>query len=64
MGKIRNPNPPPPQFFPGWKTGKTKAIKFPIALETDIRAIAKCLDANPAIASQVIEFAQSLLVEQ
>lgn len=59
------PLPAPPEclFKPGWRSGKTKTIKLPIILEADIKAIAKCLDINPAIADKVLQYAQSL-VEQ
>ena len=49
------------QFKPGWKSGKTKAIKVPIALEKEIRAIALILDENPSIFSEILEFAKTLV---
>jgi hypothetical protein len=60
-----NPKPAPPetQFKAGWVSGKTKTVKIPIVLELQVKAIAHCIDRNPAIADQVLKFAQSL-VEQ
>lgn len=52
------------QFKSGWQSGKTKAVKIPICLESDIKAIARCLDRDPTIAAQVVEFAQSLVEQQ
>ena len=51
------------RFQPGWQSGKTKTVKLPIVIEADVKAIAHCIDRNPAIAAQVLAFAQSLLAE-
>jgi hypothetical protein len=60
---MANKNAVPPksaQFKPGWKSGKTKAIKVPMALEKEIRAIALILDENPGIFPEILEFAKTL----
>ena len=64
---MSNPNPNlsvETQFKPGWKSGKTKAVKIPIVLEDDIKAIARCLDRDQTIAAQRLDFAQSLVEQQ
>ncbi len=64
---MSNPNPnlsAETQFKPGWQSGKTKAVKIPIVLEDDIKAIARCLDRDPTIAAQLLEYAQSLVEQQ
>lgn len=61
---MANKNAVPPksaQFKPGWKSGKTKAIKVPVSLEKQIRAIALILDENPSIFSEILEFAKTLV---
>lgn len=66
MGKLRNPKPPPKtfQFKSNWKTGAAnKRVSLPPAIAPSIMDIARCIDRNPAIAKQVLEFAQSLLAE-
>ena len=60
---MANKNAVPPkeaQFKPGWKSGKTKAIKVPVRLEQEIRAIALILDENPSIFPEILEFAKTL----
>jgi hypothetical protein len=60
---MANKNAVPPksaQFKPGWKSGKTKAIKVPMALEKEIRAIALILDENPESFQKILEFAKTL----
>ena len=65
---MANPNPVPApietQFKPGWMSGQTKNIKIPIVLESQVKAIAHCIDRDPAIADKVIAYAQSLLDKQ
>lgn len=65
---MSNTNPvlPPSEsrFKPRWQSGKTKQISIPIVITDDIMAIARCLDRDPTIAAQVLEFAQSLVEQQ
>jgi hypothetical protein len=60
---MANKNAVPPkeaQFKPGWKSGKTKAIKVPVRLEQEIRAIALILDENPGVFPEILKFAKTL----
>lgn len=51
------------RFKPRWKSGKTKQVSIPIAIAAHSMLILHCIDKDPAIASQVLEYAQSLLAE-
>jgi hypothetical protein len=63
--KMPNPKPKRPDesflFKSQWKTGKTVQRRIPLAIETPVLEIARCLDRDPTIAAQVLEFAQSLV---
>ena len=64
---MANPKPLPAPaeslYKPKWKTGQTKTIRVPVAISEAVMAIAHCIDADPTIAAQLLEYAQSL-VEQ
>ena len=64
---MSNPAPIRPYnevLFKGqWQTGKTVQQRIPIAIKSPVVEIARCIDRNPAIADEVLKFAQSL-VEQ
>jgi hypothetical protein len=65
---MSNANPALPpvtsRFKPQWQSGKTKQVSIPVAIVDDVLAIARCLDRDPTIAAQVVEFAQSLVEQQ
>ncbi len=62
---MANPNPVRPcneVLFQGkWRTGKTVQQRIPVAIKDPVMAIARLIDQNPAIASDIIQFAQSKL---
>jgi hypothetical protein len=49
------------RFRPRWQSGKTKQISLPVAIAPQCIEIAHCIDIDPAIADQVLKFAQSLV---
>ena len=51
------------RFKPQWESGKTKQVSIPVAIVPQSMPILHCIDKNPAIASQLLALAKSLLAE-